>query len=80
MKQQGRCIVGDPISVDNYTTDWLSVRLHPTTFYRRYDEFQRGLNTVKGLYAELDFGQFVILRFSEKDDMTAFHKRHHEYV
>jgi hypothetical protein len=80
MKQQGRCIIGDPISVDSYTTDWLSVRLHPTTFYRRYDEFQRGLKTVKGLYAELDFGQFIILRFSEKDDMTAFHRRHHEYV
>lgn len=80
MKQDGRCIVGNPISVDSYTADWNSVRLHPATFYRRYDEFQQGLNTVKGLYAEIDLGQFVVIRFSEKDDMTAFHRRHHEYV
>ncbi len=80
MKQQGRCIVGNQISVDNYTADWLSVRLHPTTYYRRHDQFQEGLDTVRGLYAELDLGQFVVLRFSDKDDMTAFHRRHHEYV
>jgi hypothetical protein len=80
MKQNGRCIVGNQISVDSYTSDWMSVRLHPTTFYRRYDEFQKGLDSVRGLYAELDFGQFIVLRFSEKDDMTAFHRRHHEYV
>jgi hypothetical protein len=80
MKQKGRCIVGDPIQVDNYTSDWVSVRLHPATFYRRHDEFQEGFKNVKGFYAELDLGQFVIIRFSEKDDMTAFHRMHHEYV
>ena len=80
MKQQGRCITGDPIRVDSFTADWMSVRLHPTTFYRRIDEFQQGFESVKGLYAEIDMGQFVVIRFSEKDDVTAFHRRHHEYL
>lgn len=80
MKQLGHCIVGDPIRVNSYTADWLSVRLHPTTFYRRLEEFDRGFEQVKGLYAELDLGQFVLIRFSEKDDLTAFHRRHHQYV
>lgn len=80
MKQQGRCITGDPIRVNNFTADWLSVRLHPATFFRRYDSFQEGLEQVKGLYAELDFGQYVLLRFSNKEDLTSFHKRHHEYI
>jgi len=80
MKQQGNCIIGDPVTVDNFTADWLSVRLHPTTFYRRIKEFHDGLESVKGLYTEIDLGQYVVIRFSEKDDMTAFHRRHHEYV
>ena len=80
MKQQGRCIIGDPVSLDSYTADWESVRLHPATFYRRLEEFQKGFKSVKGLYAEIDMGQFVVIRFSEKADMTAFHKMHHEYV
>jgi hypothetical protein len=58
----------------------MSVRLHPTTFYRRIDEFYESLSKAKGLYAEIDMGQFVVIRFSEKDDVTAFHRRHHEYI
>lgn len=80
MKQQGQCITGDPIRVDSFTSDWMSVKLHPTTFYRRIDEFQKSFESVKGLYAEIDMGQFVVIRFSEKDDVTAFHRRHHEYL
>jgi len=80
MKQQGKCIVGDPIQVDSYTSNWMSVRIHPTSYYRRQDEILEGLKKSKGLYAELDMGQFVVIRFSEKEDMTAFHRRHHEYV
>ena len=80
MKQQGRCIVGDPIRLDNYTSDWMSVKLHPTTYYRRHDAFQETLNNIKGVYAELDFGQFILIRFSDKDDLTTFHRHHHEYV
>lgn len=80
MKQKGQCVIGDPVRLDNYTTDWMSIRLHPATYYRRQEEFQKGLKSVKGLYAEIDMGQYVVIRFSEKSDMTAFHKRHHEYV
>ena len=80
MKQQGRCIVGDHVRVDSYTSDWLSVRVHPCIFYRRNDEFHKGFKTVKGLYTELDMGQFIVIRFSEKEDVTSFHRRHHEYI
>ena len=80
MKQQGRCLTGDPIRVDSYTADWMTVRLHPITFYRRLEEFEEGFKKVKGLYAEIDMGQFVLIKFSEKDDVTAFHRRHHEYL
>lgn len=80
MKQLGKCIVGDPIRVYNYTSDWLSIRLHPATFYRRHDEFQAGFKNVKGLYTELDLGQYILIRFTEKEDVTAFHRRHHEYI
>lgn len=80
MKQDGKCITGDPIRVERYTSDWLTVKLHPTTFYRRLEEFYNGFEEVKGLYAEIDCGQFVMVRFSEKDDLTAFHRRHHSYI
>lgn len=80
MKQKGRAIIGDPIKVESYTNSWLQVRLHPSVFYRRYDQFMRGLGNVSGLYAELDLGQYVAIRFSEKKDVTAFHKLHHEYL
>ena len=80
MKQEGKCIVGDPVRLDNYTSNWMSIRLHPATFYRRIEEIQKGLKTAKGLYAEIDMGQFVVIRFSEKADLTAFHRRHHEYI
>lgn len=80
MKQKGHCIVGDIVSVDSFTSNWLSVKLHPATFYRRMNEFQESFKLVKGLYAELDLGQYVVIRFSEKDDVTAFHRCHHEYL
>lgn len=80
MRKQGKCIVGDIITIDSYTSDWLSVRMHPTSYYRRQEEIHDGLSDTKGLYAELDLGQFVVIRFSEKDDLTAFHRRHHDYL
>lgn len=80
MKQQGKCIIGDPIRVDNFTANWMSVRIHPGTFYRHQEEIHDGFGNTKGLYAEIDLGQYIIIRFSEKDDMTAFHRRHHEYI
>jgi len=80
MKQQGHKIVGDTVKIDSYTSEWPQVRLHPTVFYRRMDEFTKGFSSVKGLYAELDLGQFVSIRFSDKNDVTNFHRLHHEYV
>jgi len=80
MKQQGKCIVGDPISVDGYTADWMSIRVHPGTFYRRLEAIYKTLDSIKGVYAEIDMGQFVLLRFSDKDDVTKFHRDHHEYI
>jgi len=80
MKQQGRAIVGDIVKVDSYTSKWMQVKLHPSVFYRRYDAFDNGFKTVKGLYAELDLGQFVAIRFTEKSDVTDFHRMHHEYL
>jgi len=80
MKQNGREITGDIIKVDSYTSEWMQIRLHPAIFYRRYDEFAKGFESVKGLYAELDLGQFVCIRFSDKNDVTNFHRLHHEYL
>lgn len=80
MKQNGKCITGDPIRVDSYTAGWMYVRMHPTSYYRRQDEIYKSLEKTKGLYAEIDLGQFVVIRFAEKDDVTAFHRKHHEYI
>jgi hypothetical protein len=80
MKQLGKRLTGDPVRIERYTTDWLTVRMHPTTFYRRFDEFLEGFNSVKGLYTDIDCGQFILIRFSEKEDLTAFHRRHHAYL
>jgi hypothetical protein len=80
MKQKGKCITGDPIIVDSYTCDWMSVRIHPGSYYRRQEEIAAGLEKAKGCYAEIDMGQYVVIRFSNKDDMTEFHRLHHSYV
>jgi len=80
MKQQGHEIVGNDIKVDNYTRKWISARVHPLVFFRRYDKFVEGFKSVKGLFAEIDQGEFVSIRFTEKSDLTAFHKMHHEYL
>lgn len=80
MKQEGKFISGDPVRVERYTSDWLTIRLHPATFYRRFDEFQQGFSEVKGLYTEIDCGQYILVRFSDKEDLTAFHRRHHQYL
>lgn len=80
MKQLGHEIVGDIIKVENYTSHWAQVRLNPSMFYRRHAEFQDGYSSMKGLYAELDLGQYISIRFSDKNDVTTFHRLHHEYI
>lgn len=80
MKIKDRCITGDIIPVGQYTNDWFQIRIHPTTFYRRFDQFAEGFKKVKGLYTELDLGEYVSIRFYEKSDLTEFHRIHHEYL
>lgn len=78
MKQVGKCVVGTLRNVEDFTSEWMSVKIHPAVYYRRMDEFQKTLDSTKGFYAELDFGQYILIRFSEKDDVTKFHRNHHE--
>ena len=80
MKQNGKEIIGDAIKVDSYTTDWSEIRLHPIVFYRRYNDFVDSYSKLKGMYAEIEFNTFVAIRFAEKDDVTTFHRIHHEYI
>jgi hypothetical protein len=80
MKINGKCLVGDSVSLDSYTADWMSVRVEPTVYYRRMDEFHKSLATSKGLYTYIDMGQHVVIRFSEKADVTAFYRKHNEYI
>jgi len=77
MKQLGKCIVGDLRKVDDFTSGWMSVKVHPSVYYRRQEEFTKTLDETKGLYAELDMGQYILLRFAEKNDLTLFHRNHH---
>jgi hypothetical protein len=80
MKIKDRCIIGDIVLVGEYTDHWYQINIHPTTFYRRLDQFSDGFKKVKDLYTELDLGQYVSIRFREKNDLTEFHRMHHEYL
>lgn len=80
MKIQDKRVVGDLIIIDDYTSEWFTVNLHPTIFYRRMNEIQNSYKNVKGLYSEEDMGQYIVIRFLEKDDLTAFRRYHHEYI
>lgn len=80
MKQNGNCIIGDPVRVGDFTSSWDTISMHPSTFYRRYDQIQENLNNVKGFYTKLDLGDFVLIRFSEKDDLDNFYKNNYEYI
>jgi hypothetical protein len=80
MKQIGHFVTGNFSSVDDYTSDWFTVKLHPCTFYRRIEEINITLDNVTGLYTKLDTGNNVVVRFSEKEDLTEFHRIHHAYI
>ena len=80
MKLDGKCITGNSRSLDSYTSDWSSVRLHPAVYFRRSDEIHESLENSNGLYTEIDLGQYIVIRFSEKSDVTSFHRAHHEYL
>lgn len=80
MKQEGNSITGDPVQVDSFTTNWMTIRVHPSVFYRRQEIIEKGLKKSKGLYAEIDMGEFICIRFAEKDDVTNFHRLHHQFL
>lgn len=80
MKQQGKFIIGDPIRLESYTSDWPTVKIHPGTYYRRIREIEATFEKILGVCAELDMGQYVLIRFSNRDDLTMFHRHHHEYI
>lgn len=80
MKQHGHEIVGDITKVDSYTCKWNQIKLHPSLFYRRYNEFSKSYKIVKGYYVELDLGQYISIRFSDLSDITKFYEMHKEYL
>lgn len=80
MKQQGNCIIGDPIRVDDFTSNWNVISMHPSTFYRRYEEICENLQKTKGFYTKLDIGNYVLIKFSEKEDLDLFYKNSYEYI
>lgn len=80
MRQQGRRILGDLCALDDYTSKWISVRMHPATFYSRQHDIRKSLEDIEGHYVEIDMGQYVIFRFSENNDLTTFYRYHHEYI
>jgi hypothetical protein len=75
MKQEGKCIIGNQVCIDNYTAGWPSIKIHPSSFYRKYSDINYKLKSIKGLYTYLDFGQYVVVRFSNEDDMHFFNKK-----
>lgn len=80
MKQVGNRIIGDVVRLEDYTAKWDSLRLHPTTFYRKYAQFQQVLSSLPGLYAQIDAGDFVEIKFSNESDLNNFYKMHNEYI
>lgn len=80
VKQVGNSIVGDVDVVESYTHSWYSLTVHPTTYYRKMNALSESLDVIQGLCAEIDLGSRVVIRFSDKADMYAFHQKHLEYI
>jgi hypothetical protein len=80
MKQHSNCIIGDIERVSNFTANWYSLKFRPGTFYRKHSEIIEILDKIKGNYAELDFGEYVDIRFSDQDDLNYFCSKYYEYV
>jgi hypothetical protein len=75
MKISGNCIVGDHIQVDRFTAKWASIKVLPITYYRKQEEITKILDSCTGICAELDNGEHVSIRFSEKSDLENFYKQ-----
>jgi len=72
LKQVGHKIVGDFVKIDNITKDWSQVAIHPVVYYRKEQRIEEALNAIKGLYAELDTGRDVYIRFQTEEDANTF--------
>jgi len=79
MKQVGSSIIGNLVQVNNFTKEWSEISLHPAIFYRNYDKFITTLEDGNGLYAEIDSGNNIIIRFSDNDDAINFHNDYNDY-
>lgn len=75
MKQINKCITGTQVCIDNYTADWPSIKIHPTSFYKNYNDMTNKMKSIKGLYTFLDLGQYVVVRFSNEEDIRYFRKK-----
>lgn len=80
MKVVGNLVTGDFARLMNYTAGWHSVKMHPATFYRRRFELETTLSKIKGLWSEIDMGECVLIKFSNKEDVTEFYKKHHSHI
>lgn len=80
MKKIKNCIVGEVIKVMDYTEGWYTIQVHPTTFYRRINQIHKSLNSINGLYAEIDYGSCVCIRFSDQSDGEKFRVENEEYI
>lgn len=80
MRKINNCLIGDFVRVDSYTTGWYTIKLHPGTYYRRQAEFISTLKKNTGLYAELDAGDSVLIRFDNMSDVNNFYKQHYGYI
>lgn len=80
MKKIENCIIGESAKLMDYTNGWYTVHVHPTTYYRRMSQFQNSLSSIDGLYAEIDYGSGVYLRFSNQSDAEKFRLDNHAYL
>lgn len=80
MKQVGKCLVGNYEKINDYTSSWYNLSLHPSVFYRKHDVITGSLENISGLYTELDHGSLVSLRFSDSKDFEQFHKMYLEVL
>ena len=80
MKIKGKCLIGSEVNLDSYTSNWMSIKLHPQVYFRRIEEIQQSLETTNGLYTLIDMVQYIVIRFSDKADVTTFYRKHHEYI
>lgn len=53
--------------------------LKPTIYYTKFEEYQKVLNNISGIYTDLDMGQYILVKFEKLEDAVYF-KLRFEYV